>query len=258
MAVGDPDRAPVHSGSVVGARQERPDVVVATDAPRPLRGLETLLGHRFGQPKLLAQAVIHPSATEQPGTNNQRLEFFGDRVLGMVVAAMLYERFPAEEEGALALRFTALVRRETLADVARQLDLGAYLTLAKGEAEGGGRDKPANLSDACEAIMAALYLDGGLAAAESFIRRYWTPLMNRMSAPPRDSKTALQEWAQGERGVLPIYRTVSMEGAAHAPIFEVEVSIDGLPPTKAKGGSKRAAEQAAAKVLLARLERRDG
>ncbi|MDE0049533.1 MAG: ribonuclease III [Rhodospirillales bacterium] len=219
--------------------------------------MEAALGHRFASPALLARALRHPSAGSQGGSN-QRLEFLGDRVLGMVVAAMLYEAFPHEAEGALSQRYAALVRREALADVARALSLGPQLAMGRGEVEGGGRDNPANLADACEAVIGALYIDGGLGAAERFIRRRWAPAMAADPEPPRDAKTRLQEWTQARALGLPAYRTLSASGPAHAPLFEVEADVPGLGRAVATGASKRAAEQGAAGALLAQIARNAG
>ncbi len=226
-----------------------------TATPRP-GDLSSILGHDFARPALLAEALTHPSAKTHPSTKTggrgyQRLEFLGDRVLGLVVADMLLAAFPAEDEGALAKRLAALVRREALAKVAQGIDLGRYLTLSKGEDEIGGRSNPALLADAMEAAIGALYLDGGLAAAEAFVRRHWTAMMETALKPPEDAKTRLQEWAQGAARPLPEYATVSVEGPPHAPTFAVEARVEGYPAATATGSSKRAAEQAAATVLLA-------
>lgn len=171
----------------------------------------------------------------------------------MVVAAMLYEAFPDEAEGALSHRYSALVRRETLEGVARRLALGRHLLLGRGEGAGGGRDKPANLADACEAVIGALYIDGGLATAERFIRCHWGPAMSADPVPPRDAKTRLQEWTQSRSLGLPRYRTLSASGPAHAPLFEIEAEVVGRGSAVATGATKRAAEQGAARTLLARL-----
>lgn len=214
--------------------------------------LEERLGHRFREPALLRQALTHASAAA-PGASNERLEFLGDRVLGLIVAALLFERFPGETEGALARRFTALVRREALAHVAETIELGAHLVLSAGEEEAGGRANPGTLADACEAMIAALFLDGGLAAAEAFVRRRWLPLLDEAVPPPKDAKTALQEWAQDRGLPLPVYRETGRSGPAHAPTFSIEVQVAGRPPASASGPSKRAAEQSAAAELLRRL-----
>ena len=166
---------------------------------------------------------------------------------------MLYEAFPREAEGALSHRFSALVRREALAEVARSLSLGQRLALGRGEKAAGGHDNPANLADACEAVIGALYIDGGLDAAEHFIRRHWAPAMTADPAPPRDPKTRLQEWTQSSALGLPAYRTLSSSGPAHAPLFEVEAEVAGLGKAVATGATKRAAEQDAASALLSRI-----
>ena len=225
---------------------------------RALEGLSRVLGHRFAAPRLLAEALTHPSATGKGESDYERLEFFGDRVLGLVVADLLFEIFPGEAEGALSQRFAALVRREALARVARTIGLGDHLILAKGERERGGAGNPANLANAMEAVIGALFRDGGLEPAHAFIRRHWLPLVGEADGPPQDSKSALQEWTQNALGTLPVYRTLAVEGPAHGPSFSVEVRVEGFEPALGTGASKRAAEQAAAQILLERLSERDG
>ena len=215
--------------------------------------LEPVLGHKFASPALLARALTHPSADGAPSRNNQRLEFLGDRVLGVVVASLLFRRFPAEAEGSLARRFSALVRGEALAKLARALGLGPALVLGASEAESNGRNKPASLANAFEAVIAALYLDGGFAVAERFVLRQVEPLIDEATPPPTDPKTALQEWAQARKKGRPAYQIVTISGEPHAPRFEVEVTIAGQVPVRAAGTSKREAEQAAAQSLLDRL-----
>ena len=166
---------------------------------------------------------------------------------------MLYEAFSREAEGALSQRYAALVRRETLAEVACSLSLGPRLALGRGESAAGGRDNPANLADACEAVIGALYIDGGIEVAERFIRRHWGPAMAADPEPPRDPKTRLQEWTQSRALGLPVYRTLSSSGPAHAPVFEVEAEVAGLGSAVATGATKRAAEQGAATTLLSRI-----
>ncbi len=216
-----------------------------------LAGAAALLDHSYGQPALLDQALTHPSAPGPGGAAYQRLEFLGDRVLGLVVADMLLAAFPGDDEGALARRHVGLVRSEALARVALDIDLGRYLVLSRGEEESGGRSNPGLLSDALEAVIASLYLDGGMAPAEAFIRRHWTATMEAAERPPEDSKTRLQEWAQGAGRPLPVYTVLSTTGPAHSPEFEIEVRVEGEAPASALGPSKRAAEQAAAARLLA-------
>jgi ribonuclease-3 len=229
--------------------------------------LAEIIGHAFARPELLETAITHPSATgrgrvkrvrrttkaaaEVKQADNQRLEFLGDRVLGLIVAEMLFAAFPGEDEGALAKRLAALVRQDGLAQVAHGLGFGRFLVLSKGEEESGGRDNPATLADACEAIIGALYLDGGIDCARLFVERHWRPMMSAELNPPQDAKTALQEWAQAAGLSLPRYTVRRSDGPPHDPVFEVEALVDGHPPTCGTGRSKRAAEQAAATQLLA-------
>lgn len=226
----------------------------------PILHLCRQLGHDFAQPELLSQALTHPSASQGRGTKGkgggmpyERLEFLGDRVLGLVVAEMLFQRFPNEAEGDLAKRHAALVRRETLADVAHRIGLPDCLTLAKGENESGGRSNPGILADACEAVIGAFYADAGFAPVAVFVRRLWTPLMDAVRKPPKDSKTALQEWAQGLGKPLPNYTVVGQDGPPHDPVFVVQVAVEGVDPATGKGSSKRVAEQAAALALLEKV-----
>lgn len=208
---------------------------------------------------MLKEALTHPSASlpRQPrgqGTY-ERLEFLGDRVLGLVVADMLLSAFPDENEGALARRHAALVRREALARVADAVGLGNFIRLSKGEEDGGGRTNPTILADACEAVIGALYADGGLPVCEAFVRRHWEPLMVESLKPPKDAKTVLQEWAQGLGKPLPSYELKGTEGPAHDPRFEVAVHVNGLEPVIGYGSTKRAAEQAAAGALMEKVGR---
>ncbi len=223
-----------------------------------LTGLARHIGHAFAQPALLREALTHPSAAvrrpDGTGDNSyQRLEFLGDRVLGLVIADMLLQRYPNEAEGPLALRHVDLVRRETLADVGRRLDLGQYLRLAKGEEAAGERDNPTLLADACEALIGALYVDGGLEAARVLIEAHWAPMLAAAGHPPQDAKTALQEWAQARALALPDYQEVERSGPPHEPMFTVEVRLEGQPVERGEGRSKRLAEQAAAERLLRHL-----
>lgn len=211
------------------------------------------LGHRFARPALLSRALTHPSAATRGrngGRSYERLEFLGDRVLGLIVADLLLAHFPDESEGELGRRLAELVRRETLADVAAELELGTALRLAKGEVLSGERDNPAILADSCEAVIGALYLDGGLEAARRLIETHWRPRIEEAETPPQDAKTALQEWAQGRGLALPSYREVGRSGPAHEPRFTVEVSVEGRTPARGEGRSKRLAEQVAAARLL--------
>lgn len=217
-----------------------------------MTGLEASLGHRFREPTTLRAALSHSSLGSQaPAVDGfDRLEFLGDRVIGLVVAEMLLAGYPNDGEGDVARRHARLVNRDSLARLARAIDLGRYLRLSAGEAQSGGRDNPAVLADAFEAVVAALYRDGGMAAARDFLVPQFAPLMAEVVVPPRDAKTALQEWAQARGLSLPTYRTLEMSGPAHRPRISVEVKIEGLPPQTAEGPSRRAAEQAAAAALL--------
>lgn len=209
------------------------------------------LGHRFKDSSLLELALTHPSISK--AQNNQRLEFLGDAVLGAVVAKLLYEMYPAEPEGELARRHAALVRGETLTQVARDIGLGEELKIAASEAKSGGRDNPSNLEDALESIIGALYIDGGMAAAENFILPRWKEMAQKVLAPPKDAKTALQEWSQARGLPVPTYTLKQSTGPAHAPMFTIEVTVQGYPPAEAEAASKRAAEQLAAEILLKAL-----
>lgn len=218
--------------------------------------LEETLGHIFARPDLLRQALCHASTATGRGRridSNERLEFLGDRVLGLCVAHLLFERFPDEDEGELARRFAVLVGRDALAQVAAEIGLAAHLIMSNGEAEAGGRDNPALLADACEAVIAGLYLDGGLDVATAFVERYWSALVEADREPPKDAKTALQEWAQGRGLALPAYDEIERLGPPHAPRFHVQVSLDGRPPERGSGSSKRAAERAAAQAMVDRI-----
>lgn len=220
-----------------------------------IKKLGDILGHAFASPETLKLALTHPSAakTSRSG-DNQRLEFLGDRVLGLIIAEMLYQNFNQEAEGALAKRLAYLVRQERLADIAKNIDLGSYLILSRGEHDAGGRTNPAILADACESVIGALYLDGGLEAARGFIVRYWKDLMHAELDPPQDSKTSLQEWAQGNSLPLPKYVLLETKGPAHDPLFKVEVSLPGFSGVSAEGRSKRQAEQLAASLLLEKVK----
>jgi len=220
-----------------------------------LRDLAGALDYRFRRPALLLDSVTHPSAAGERGRPSafERLEFLGDRVLGLVVADMLFQRFPQEAEGDLARRQAALVNRDSLARVAQALGLDRALVLAKDE--GDGRANPGMLADACEAVLGAVFSDGGFEAAARIVRTHWEPLISENAAPPRDAKTELQEWAQGRGRPLPAYAVVDREGPAHDPIFHVSVTVEGESAAEGRGASKRIAEQAAAAALLARVAR---
>ena len=215
--------------------------------------LEARLGHRFSDPTLLTLALSHASIG---GGSNERLEFLGDRVLGLVIAERLHAEYPDETEGGLAVRLNALVRREACAKVALDAGLASHLIMAASESASGGRNKSAILAGACEAVIAALYLDGGLEPAEAFVLRYWDEAFRTLAPELRDAKTALQEWTQSgalKQKLQPSYVPASRSGPDHAPIFTVEVRIAGYESESGQGPTKRDAEQDAAKRMLRRL-----
>ncbi len=200
----------------------------------------------------LKRALSHRSAASG-WSGYERLEFQGDRVLGLAVADMLLECYRDENEGQIAKRHAALVQRQTLAEVAVDMGLGDYIFLSEGEDSSGGRDNPAILGDVVESLLAAIYREGGMKAARAFVEKYLGPRMEACSAPPRDPKTSLQEWLQARGRPLPEYNLVDRNGPDHAPVFTVAVIVDGEQPLKADGKSKRAAEQVAASLMLDRL-----
>ena len=211
---------------------------------------QALLGHEFFRPELLAEALTHRSAAGAKGVgSNERLEFIGDRVLGLVVAEWLIERFPAEQEGKLGPRLASLVSKPSLAAIAELRGVAAMLNVAPGEAKRGVSTQANVLADALEAMIGALYLDAGLDAAKAFIRRVMADVVDAQAAPPKDPKTALQEWALKRALPLPDYKVVSQSGPSHAPLFVIRVSV-GQASAEAKAGAKRAAEQEAARMLL--------
>jgi ribonuclease-3 len=219
-----------------------------------LSDLETRLGHTFKDRDLLARALTHSSASAT--ASNERLEFLGDRVLGLIAAEKLHALYPDDAEGALALKFNALARQEACAAAAEAAGIGDHIKLANSEVVSGGRRKAAILAGTCEAVIAALYLDGGFDVARAFVEKYWTDAFANLDRDMRDAKTALQEWSQGRKEFpsAPVYRVVKREGPDHAPRFEVDVSVQGYDPVAGEGGSKREAEQAAAKAMLKKLD----
>jgi ribonuclease-3 len=212
------------------------------------------LGYTFRNKALIREALTHASSRTRSHPDNERLEFLGDRVLGLTVAALLIERFPAAREGDLARRYNTLVRRETCAAVARALGLGPHIVMTPGEVHAGGRNKIAILADACEALLGAIFCDGGFEAARTVIGTWWQPHLEHCAEAETDAKTALQEFAQSQKRGLPHYRKVSMTGSDHKPNFVVEVTVCGLEPARGEGPSLRKAEQAAAEAVLKREE----
>jgi len=211
------------------------------------------LGHGFSRPELLVRALTHGSIASPHRDDNQRFEFLGDRVLGLVMAEALLDADPTAAEGLIAPRYNALVRRETCADVARAIDLGVVLKLGRSEMKSGGRRKEALLADAMEAVLAAVYLDAGLPAARSVILRHWASRITQVDSDARDAKTALQEWAQARGETPPDYVEVARDGPDHQPVFTIEARLASGPSERARAGSKRQAEQAAAAALLSKV-----
>jgi ribonuclease-3 len=229
------------------------------ESPRRRRrgdgSLEERIGYRFKDAALLDSALSHISSLK--GSRNragsyQRLEFLGDHVLGLVISDMLFRAFPKADEGELSRRLADLVRKETCADMARAIDLGAAIRLGSSEANAGGRKRPAILADVCEALIGAVYLDGGFPAAEALVGRLWEERLRTPAQPLRDPKTVLQEWAQARGLPTPAYHEIARSGPDHSPEFRVAVQLPALAPAEGLGRSKRAAEQAAAAGMLAR------
>ncbi|WP_397544180.1 ribonuclease III [Roseovarius salis] len=220
-----------------------------------LKAFQSRLGHSFARPELLVRAVTHSSMSSPNRDDNQRLEFLGDRVLGLVMAEALLERDQSAEEGQLAPRFNALVRKETCAEVAREIDLGKVLKLGRSEMMSGGRRKQALLGDAMEAVIAAIYRDGGYEAARAVVLRLWGARIDTVKQDARDAKTALQEWAQARGLPPPDYIETARSGPDHNPRFTIEVRLSNGAAESATAGSKRQAEQTAAKALLAAVEK---
>jgi ribonuclease-3 len=219
-----------------------------------LKKLSTHLGHSFSDVALLKLALTHASARAggQPDEDNERLEFLGDRVLGLAVAELLADRFPKAREGELARWFNQLVRAETCAEMAQEWELGKFILMSGGEAGSGGRSKKTILANACEAVLGAIFADAGYAAARDAVYRFWTPHLGELHLAEPDAKSVLQEWAQGRHLPLPRYLEIAREGPDHAPRFTAEVQIEGVPPERGQGANKRAAEQAAALAMLLR------
>ena len=218
-----------------------------------LRDFQHRLGHAFARPELLLRALTHSSLASASRPDNQRLEFLGDRVLGLVMAEALLAADPDAAEGQLAPRYNALVRRETCAEVAGEIGLGDVLKLGRSETMTGGRRKAALLADGMEAVIAAVYLDAGFPAAKALVLRLWGDRVGRVAEDARDPKTALQEWAQARGMPPPAYEEVARTGPDHAPQFTIRARLRDGAEAQAQAGSKRAAEQEAARALLSRL-----
>jgi ribonuclease-3 len=219
-----------------------------------IEALERRLGYGFKDRRLLERALTHASVGDgaaKPGLDNERLEFLGDRVLGLLTAERLIQLDPAASEGDLAPRLNALVNRKTCARVARAIALGPALRLSGAETRTGGRDKDSILGDACEALIAALYQDAGLDETRRIFLDIWSAEFQALGAPrPKDPKTRLQEWAQGRGRPVPVYAVVQREGPEHAPVFTVKVTVEGHGCAQGQGSSRQTAEKSAAQALM--------
>ena len=224
--------------------------------PEALREAQELIGFRFKDPVSLERALTHPSAIAPSGDtvklSNQRLEFLGDRVLNLLIAERLIERRQSDSEGDLAPRLNRLVKKGACAAAVRHLGLQQFILMSESEIAAGGRDRESTQGDACEAIIAAIYLEGGLSAARKFVERAWAPQFESAPAETKDPKTLLQEWAQGQGHPLPEYVIMGRSGPDHAPVYEVEVRLTA-GNAAATGSSKREAERHAAALMLRTL-----
>ncbi|ACM49639.1 ribonuclease III [Anaplasma marginale] len=211
-------------------------------------------GYQFRDLDLLLEALTHPSLSYKSAANYERLEFLGDAVLSMTVSEMLYRLFPDDDEGCLTRKRTALVRGSEVVEIARSIGLGELILMSGGERTCGGSDNPGTLENALEALIGAMYMDGGPEAYRSFIHKHWLARAQHMSyTPPQDPKTALQEWVQGRGWAMPLYKLVSKSGPEHKPVFAVEVSIQEHGNVLGTGSSKKLAEQEAAKLMLKKI-----
>lgn len=211
------------------------------------------IGYSFSDISLLEEALTHPSISNSPdynAINYERLEFLGDSVLGLLIAELLMKMYPEEREGSLAKRHSWLVKGETLTKIGNKLNIGEFLRMTGGEEQTGGRKTASNIEDAVEALLGAIYLDGGLPAAQEFISKNWTDIAKNIGEPPKDTKTELQELVQGNGLPLPSYNIISSEGPAHAPTFTVELIVKGFDPVRAEGSTRKKAEKAAAKLFI--------
>lgn len=215
---------------------------------------QTRIGRRFVDLALLERALTHASHGDgrSRSQSNERLEFLGDRVLGLLTAQTLHQRFESLDEGGLAHRLNSLVNKQACARAARRCNLGEALRLSPAEERLGGREKDSILADACEAVIGALFLDGGLQAAREFYDQFWAEELSGLTKRPKDAKSRLQEWAAGKHLPPPVYETLARKGPDHRPVFEVEVTINGLGSGRGEGSSKQIAQRAAAAALLKR------
>jgi ribonuclease-3 len=252
LSASDQASPPPDAGREPAAAKKKRSKISAKAA---LAAIEARIGHKFADTTLLATAFTHVSALKSArkrGDSYQRMEFLGDHVLGLIVSDMLYRAFPKADEGELSKRLADLVRRESCADVAKSLGLVDDIKLGQVGASASARLRKSVLGDICEAVIGAVFLDGGYAAAAQFVERNWTERMRKHRRPLRDSKTVLQEWAQSKGLPTPVYRVIERTGPHHDPQFRVAVDLPGLEPAEGIGGNKRAAEKAAASVMIVR------
>jgi len=217
--------------------------------------LENNIKYKFKNKKLLEVAITH-SSVQSSHYNNERLEFLGDRVLGLAISDLLYKKFNHEDEGSLAKRHTALVKREALSNVAEKINMESFIKVSSSEYKSGGTKKKTILSNAIEAVIGAIYLDSGYETAYEFIKEFWDDMLEAQEAPPEDAKSRLQEWAQGKSFKLPTYKVIGKSGSDHSPEFEIEVFVETLGSASAKAESKKRAEKLAAEKLLKKIEKK--
>lgn len=217
-------------------------------AQQPVSLLEHIIKHRFSDDKMISEALTHSSSNAK--NNYERLEFLGDRVLGLAIAESLYKKFPGESEGDLAKRLAALVQGELLAEIARTIQLGSFIVFSDAERGAGGADNKHIVADVFESVIGALYLDGGFEKCRRLIEELWSPYFDRMPDPPQHPKTYLQEWAQGRGLPLPSYKVAGQEGPDHAPLFQIALSVKDYPDILATGRSRQEAEKAAAALFI--------
>ncbi|MFV9875574.1 MAG: ribonuclease III [Rickettsiales endosymbiont of Dermacentor nuttalli] len=220
--------------------------------------ISNIIDYKFNKEELLIEALTHPSLSTLNNNvvkgNYERLEFLGDAVLGLIITEFLINEYGSEREGALAKRRSALICGEALSKIATQLGLGNFLMMTEGEKNGGGRKNKTNLENALEALIGAIYIDAGFEKVRQFVYKYWLPIARSVKIPPKDPKTALQEWAQKQGKPIPIYNVIDTKGPAHLPIFVVEVKVEGLKEISASASSKRLAERYAAELLLKEIK----
>ncbi len=215
---------------------------------KPNKELQDVIGYSFKDESLLQTALTHSSTGHDE--NYERLEFLGDRVLGLAIASLLFKKFPNENEGDLAKRLAFLVQGETLAKLSSQISLGDYIIFSDAERDAGGAKNDHILADVFESVIGALYLDGGFAPCYTLIETQWEGVLEVMKKPPQHPKTEIQEWAQAQGLPLPHYDIIGQSGLDHAPIFEIQLTVKGHAPISAKGRSRAEAEKLVAEIFM--------